>query len=94
MTELTQIIAYAGIALMFDSLRTRLDQIIKLLKNESAAVLQIKLKPDWPESSFGEYHQEAKKQLGLLWSLSDDATIGNCGNLKLLWSPTRWNWLL
>jgi len=57
-------------------------------------VLQIKLKPDWPQSSFVEYHQAVKKQLGLLWSLSDDATIGNCGNLKLLWSPTRWNWLL
>jgi len=55
---------------------------------------KIKLKPDWPENRFDVYFQEAKTQLGALWSLSDDATVANCGNLQLLWSPTHWIWFL
>ena len=55
---------------------------------------EILLKPDWPEKRFNIYREEAVLQLGHLWSLSDDATIATCGNLKLIWSPEIWTWIL
>jgi len=54
----------------------------------------IKINPDWPENRFSEYFHAAKSQLGELWTLSDDATVANCGNLQLLWSPIFWTWIL
>ena len=55
---------------------------------------EIKLKPDWPENRFTEYFEKTKEQLGQLWSLSEDATVANCGNLQLLWAPKLWTWIL
>ena len=55
---------------------------------------EIKLLPDWPVNRWKAYYDEASAQLGELWSLSEDATVANCGNLQLLWSPTKWRWIL
>lgn len=55
---------------------------------------EIKLLPDWPENRWKDYYDKALAQLGELWSLSEDATVANCGNIQLLWSPTKWTWFL
>jgi len=55
---------------------------------------KLQLLPDWPENHWQSYYEKTVEQLGQLWSLSDDATVANCGNLKLIWSQTKWNWVL
>lgn len=57
-------------------------------------MIEYKPNPDWPENRFDDYLGEARAQLGKLWSLSEDATVANCGNLQLLWSPEHWTWIL
>ena len=52
------------------------------------------LKPDWPENRFDVYREEAKIQLGDLWSLSADATKALAGNLQLRYISERRTWFL
>ena len=47
-------------------------------------------KPNLPP----HYYQKARLQLGLLWELSEDATLGTCSNLKLEYSPNLGTWVL
>jgi len=55
---------------------------------------KLQLLPDWPENHWQSYYDKTVEQLGQLWRLSDDATVANCGNLKLIWSQAKWNWVL
>lgn len=47
-------------------------------------------KPNLPQ----HYYTKARVQLGILWDLSEDATLATCGNLKLEYSTDLGTWVL